>query len=82
MTLYDKEFTKNENQLILIMLIGGLFISILSIIPTPESNHDVDTLLITVNVFYWAVTIIMINSVEHKATRRALQSLESGSGKQ
>ena len=74
MNFYDNEFTKNENQLILTMLIGGFLITLLTIIPTDGQITQVDAMLISINVFYWALTIITINAVEHKATRRMLQS--------
>ena len=74
MVLLDKGFTKKENQLIVTMLIGGLLITMLTIIPTDSQVTQGDVILISINVMYWALTIIMLNSIEHTVTRRMLQS--------
>jgi hypothetical protein len=73
----DIQFTKKESQTISLMIFGGLALMILCILPIGSSDPDVNFILIIVNIFYWAMTMILINSSLHNVLMRKIEGSQS-----
>jgi preprotein translocase subunit SecG len=78
----DKEYTKNEMQIMSMMLIGGFLITIIVLTPWGNFDPQVGQMMTAVLIFFWASTILMFISIEGKATRRAFQNTLPIEGKE
>ena len=72
-------FTKSENLVLNVMFIGGLLISLTSIasMVLNEIDSNANFIFIIVNIFYWALVIIMINSILHNVLMRKIEEQQS-----
>ncbi len=72
--LSDKDYTKEDKAILTMMIVGGLLITIMTILPIGDESPSVMYRMIIVNVVYWALTLIFFIIVENSTTRRLLNS--------